>query len=402
MAYGDVGSVLDTVTINGGSRAEEPAMLHVAGNIIAIAFEGADGDGWVKSFTIDPATQEITATGFSLEFDTTTAEEIEMLHVADDVYCVIHREAGGFGGLLEVKTFTIDQTTGEFSAVLDTATIITSDSKDPHAVRVGTTSGAIAFAVVFEDNNNDGRMRTFTIDESDGSITVNVDLWEFLNNSTIDMPRLFSVSGTTYVGTVGGTSTVMFTANITTAGDMTPESFLDSSSDIDFSNETDMLHVSEGSEIMVLVKEGGQIVTLALESDGTIGEAIATETLDTQVVSPSMAALGKGLFAVAYQGPGSDGWLKTFSVTASGAITMLGSREFNTSSCFKPRVILMPETSTLVVASHISGLTGQIKTMQVVLGQFWNLWIDDLNLRYFDETEEEEKHVKFEGEVKTF
>ena len=55
---------------------------------------------------------------------------------------------------------------------------------------------------------------------------------------------------------------------------------------------------------------------------------------------PDIAYMGADIYAIAYRGPNNDGWLKTVSIDAAGALTYTGnSLEFDPADCYEPSIV---------------------------------------------------------------
>lgn len=89
-----------------------------------------------------------------------------------------------------------------------------------------------------------------------------------------------------------------------------------------------------GREVMVTA--GGESGTL---SSGRFVGSLDKEPFDLEVgATPSLLALSEEVYAVAYQGVGDDGWIKTFELDQAGEITLLDELEFEKQYCASPNL----------------------------------------------------------------
>lgn len=88
------------------ASGQNPSIIHIGSGIVAIAYSGDDGDGWLKTFQI-AADGSITATRIDeFEFDDTYALQCQLLHIAGNVYAIVYEGYGGDGWLKTVDIQT--------------------------------------------------------------------------------------------------------------------------------------------------------------------------------------------------------------------------------------------------------------------------------------------------------
>jgi hypothetical protein len=123
--------------------------------------------------------------------------------------------------------------------------------------------------------------------------------------------------------------------------------------------------------------------TVSIAANGAIGNsAIDTLEFDTSDgYEPSIIYISGNVYAIAYRGPGSDGFLKTVSIAADGQIanSVIDTLEFDTSNGYEPDIInLVGEI--YAIAYRGSGNNGLIKTVSVTANGFIdNSIIDSLS-----------------------
>jgi len=109
MAEGDIGSVQGSLEFD-PTQGEGPSIVHVSGNVSAIAYAGPDLDGWIKTVTISADGATIALAGGSLEFDATDCADPRLIHIGGAVYAIAY-EAYGYDGTVVTITISADGAT---------------------------------------------------------------------------------------------------------------------------------------------------------------------------------------------------------------------------------------------------------------------------------------------------
>jgi hypothetical protein len=133
-----------------GANGGTPNIIHINGNMYAIAYEDSSGDGQIKTLTIAD-TGTITKSWIdTLEFDTADAGYQSLFHVASNVYGVSYQgtDADGF-----LCTMTIDNDGTISNSKIDSLEFDTFD--DVWYAPVIPVSGDY-FLIVYESTGNDG------------------------------------------------------------------------------------------------------------------------------------------------------------------------------------------------------------------------------------------------------
>ncbi len=107
----------------------------------------------------------------------------------------------------------------------------------------------------------------------------------------------------------------------------------------------DVVHVSD--DIYAIVYSGagndGYIATVEIDDNGAITDAVVDryEYNTAQGTYPCIKHVAGDIYAVAYTGPGSDGFVATFEISASGVITtpFVDQFEYNPSQGVMPKLI---------------------------------------------------------------
>lgn len=292
------------------NRGLTPDIIHINGDIYAMAYEGPNGDGWLSAMNINSAGTIVHTWNF-LEFETSQGEQTKIIHVTGDVYAIVYRGRTGGSNDGWIDTVTI-QPSGAMWGPMDRYEFDTSEGEEASIVNV---SGDV-FAIAYSGPGNDGWVKTVTIDGS---------------------------------GNISGTG---------------------QSLEFDGTNGREPVIVSVGGDIFAIAYRGpnddGWIKTVSIDAAGTITGPVASLEFDTVYCEdPDLIHLTGDIFAVAYEGPDIDGWIQTLTIDSAGLITATGSSlEFDTNTGTEPSLVKISD-SLMAVAYSGPGQDGFIKTISV-------------------------------------
>ena len=246
--------VLDKVEFD-PERCSYPDILHVSGEVFAIAYEGPDGHGFIKTITVrgDGQIDELPLDSF--EFETDAASNCRFTHVSGEMYAIAFRGPGDCG---VIKTITIHDDGQIEHTVIDSLEF---DARCflPDMVHI---SGE-AYALAYQGSGDHGFIKTATV-HNDGQIENSaIDSFEFEGEAVADC-RLIHISGEVYAVAFRGTN------------------------------------------------DDGFIKTLTIHDDGQIEHAVI-DTLEFDMIrcfSPRMAHIAQRTYALAYRGQ-DHGLIKT-------------------------------------------------------------------------------------------
>ncbi len=129
-----------------------------------------------------------------------------------------------------------------------------------------------------------------------------------------------------------------------------------------------------GGTVWLVIYQGdtnpGRMMTLNINSDGTFGTTIDTERFETGIGAfPDLVHVSGDVFAIAYTGPDSDGWLKTWQIQSNGTIAaaMIDSLEFDGVYCASPAMRLISGDVFAIAYQGDAAVTGRgyIKTVDI-------------------------------------
>jgi len=206
--------VVDTLEFD-SLAGKTPHMVHVSGNVYAIAYAGNVDVGILKTVEIATDGQITDTVVDTLEFDSLKGITPHMAHISGDVYAIAY--AGNVDvGILKTVEIAID---GQITdTVIDTLEFDILKGITPHMVHIAGDVYAIAYA----GDGDDGFLKTVEI-AADGLITDTViDTLEFdtLQGKT---PGIIRTSGDIYAVAYAGDGDVgiLKTVEIATGGQIT-------------------------------------------------------------------------------------------------------------------------------------------------------------------------------------
>ncbi len=245
-----------------------PDIIHVSGNIYAIAYQGAEYDGYLKTVSIAANGQITDSVIDTLEFDGSDGQMPDIVHVSGDIYAIAYTRDGYYTDPGYVRTVTIASDGQIGGSYIDSFNFDASVGWEPDIFHI---SGNI-FAVAYRGYNDDGFVATLSI-TPDGQIgDSGIDYLEF-DGSDGRMPNVIAVTDTIYA-----------------------------------------IAYQRGIQ--------GYLRTVAIAPSGQITDSIIdTLVFDgTQGLAPSIAQVYNDVYAIAYQGPDNDGFLRTMTIAGDGQI----------------------------------------------------------------------------------
>jgi len=357
VAIGDLIKLIASLRFD-SSAARHPTILHISGNVYAIAYQGPGTDGWLKTVSIsdDGVTLSIIS---SFEFDTSSGQRPDMIHVSGDVYAIAYRGAWDHPGYL--KTVGI-QSNGTITGTIDSFTFEDSMGQCEYPTIAYVTGDVYAIAYLGPDS--DGWLKTVGI-QSNGTITGTIDSFEF-DNRNCTHPDIICRSLGTFAIAYCGLSYHGWLKTVRIQDDGTITGTIDSLEfDTGFSIRHHIIHTS--GNVHAIAYEGpgsdGWLKTVGIQSNGTITGTIDSLEFDTALcTNPDIIHVVDGVYSIAYQGPGDDGWLKTVGIQSNGTITgTIGSFEFDTGDGRGPGTIHIAND----VCAIAYGNSGWLKTVQI-------------------------------------
>jgi hypothetical protein len=303
-------------------RGFYPELLRVAGDVFAIAYTGAGSDGWLVTVEIDEDGRIGDAPLDSYEFDSSSGLQPDIVHVSGDIYAVAYTGQGSDGWLATLEIGVDGSIVGD---AIDAFEFNASAAVGPRVVRV---SGDV-YAIAYSGQGSDGWLSTVRIG-SDGVIGPStIDDMEFDPGEGTE-PDVVHVAGDVYAIAYRGHGGAGRVVTVQVASDGTIGAGTLASMEFDASptQTPDMFHLAR--DVYTVAYGGpdadGWLVTLRVENDGTIGAVVDRLEYDpVDGVEPCVFRVSGDLYAVAYAGADYDGFLSTFEILTERGIVKTGA-----------------------------------------------------------------------------
>ncbi|GAI70767.1 unnamed protein product, partial [marine sediment metagenome] len=337
-----------------------PKIIHVAGTTYAIAYQGYETDGYLVTIPIQND-GTIGAVIDSLEFDTANGVAPWIIHIAGNVYAIAYVGPSSNGTL---KTLPIAND-GTIGAVIDTFTF------DPGATIIEPVIVHIAgnvYAIFYGGPDNDGWLKTVTIND-DGTIGGEIDSLEFDTAYGVYSDPI-RIAGNVWA--IAYTADALFGPGRIKTFTIADNGTIASIASYDYeSNQTgppDIFHISGNVYGIAYGGPGydGWLKTVTINDDGSIGTVISFLEFDTTYgKNPWVIPIGANVWAIAYDGPDGDGWLRTIKIENGGTITgEVDSLEYDPSMGMYQSMVHV-SGDTYAIAYFGPGNDGWLKTVEI-------------------------------------
>jgi hypothetical protein len=313
-ANGDIGnSVIDTLTFD-TSACYKPCIIHVSGIYYAIAYRGPSNRGYLKTVTIASNGDIGNSVIDTLTFDSSACYEPSIIYVSGIYYAIAYRGSSNRGYL---KTVTIASNGDIGNSVIDTLTFDTSACYEPCIINVS----GIYFAIAYRGASNRGYLKTVTI-ATNGDIGNSVIDTLTFDTSASYTPSIINLSGIYFAIAYRGASNrgYLKTVTIATNGDI-GNSVVDNFQFDSYCYEPCIINVS--NDVYVIAYRGtsnrGYLKTISIDASGDIASPVLdTMQFDSSCYEPVIINTSGNIYAIAYRGPSSDGFVKTVEIAKSG------------------------------------------------------------------------------------
>jgi hypothetical protein len=364
MPEGDIGAVIDTLVFESG-QGTQTSFVQVAASVFAVAYRGPADDGFVKTFGIDVSGNIGAAEIDFLEFETSDISDPDIIHVTGNIYAIALTDSTNRGKL---KTLSIDSSGNIGAAFIDVFVFNATQCTNPRILNV--YSGV--YAIVYGGQLDDGFLTTLSIDAAGNISAAIIETFEF-DASTGLQPDICHVSGTCFAIAYRGVDNDGFVCTISIANDGDIAAAITDILEFDASDcyTPRIIHIS--GDVFAVVYQGsgghGTVTTFNIDSSGNIGAA-AIDTFEfnsTLGHFPFILPVSGNVFAVVYQGPGSDGIIATFTIDGAGNIgaAVIDSLIFDSANGAYPEIIHI-SGNVYAVAYSGSASAGTVKTLDVV------------------------------------
>jgi len=340
-----------------------PVAVNVSGDIYAIAYSGVGNDGFISTVEIN-SSGEITSPAIdTLEFDTVNGLYPSLVQVDSDTYAIAYTGIGSDGWLATVE---IDASGNIASAVTDKLEFDTSNGLSAWLIAIDSDTLAIAYRGV----DNDGFLSTVEVDSSGNLPSTVTDTLEFDVSNGIE-PVVIAIDSDTLAIAYRGVDNDGFlsTVEVDSSGNL-PSTVTDTL-EFDTVIAVNPEPVLVDSDTLAIAYAGpgndGFIATVDVDSSGNIASA-ATDLFEydtTQGLAPSFRQVDDDVFAVAYRGVDDDGYLSLIEIDDGGGIgaAVGDTLEYDTANGLDP-FLLEIDTQVYAIAYRGPDLDGWIASVQ--------------------------------------
>ena len=280
----------------------------------AIAHQGQGQDGWIETFTVSADGTSITEVA-RLEYDENKSKWSSLVQVDSDTYALAYGNNNG----AQICALTIS---ADGSTITLAQTLLHDSGASQEVKNSIVKVDSDTYALAFRGTNSDGFITTFTI-SADGSTITEVASLEH-DTDTGKYNSLIQVDSDTYALAYSGSGDDGYITTFTITSDgatITEVASLEHDTD----NGTWNSLVQVDSDTYALTYAGtdndGYITTFTISADGsTITEVASFEHDAGNGEGNSIVQLDADTYVLGYEGPGSDGYIKTFTIQSDGSM----------------------------------------------------------------------------------
>lgn len=334
---GDIANaVIDSLTFD-SSTCYLPSMIMVSNNICAVAYLGKSNKCYLETLSIAASGDIGNSVIDTLTFSNQSSEP-DIVHVTGDVYAIAYRGNSDRGYLI---TVTISASGDIGNSVIDSLQF-DSTGYEPAIIQVSGTT----YAIAFRGYSTIGYLKTVSIAAS-GVIGTSVINTMTFDATTCYTPSIIQVSGNTYAIAYCGPSNQGYlkTMSISASGVIGSPVINTLIFDTSACNEPDIVNVS-GSTYAIAYRQSanqGCLKTISISTSGIIGSsAIDTFIFDPSACyEPNIVYVSGNVYAIAYRGSSNHGYLKTMSIASNGDIgaSVIDTLQFDASTCYEPAIV---------------------------------------------------------------
>jgi hypothetical protein len=283
-------------------------------------YSGPDWDGFIKTVEIDSYGNITSNVKDYLEFDTNYGVRPEIVHVFSTIYAIAYRgpDNDGFLTTIDIKA---NGSIGD--SVIKSFEFENSHCVTPHFIHINND----AYAIAYRGPGDDGFIKTIKI-ANDGQIsdliivTASTTSKLEFDTSHCTFPKINHIENDVYAICYSGYS------------------------------------------------EDGWIKTVRIFGDGRISTSIIDSyEFETSYAYPTdVIEVDTDIYAIAYRGPGYDGYIKTIRIGPAGDIIdwVDDTLEFETSDTFEPDIIHINNSIFAIAYGKDDGLyDGYVKTIKI-------------------------------------
>ena len=359
-----------------GSNARFNSMLHIANDIYAIAYEGANNKATITTIKITNA-GSVTNSSFvaTEEHDDNDGEYNQLVHLTGNKYVLFYNGAADDGFAKVFKITADGQTIEQLSSANEFAV-----SFYEHGSALKMTDSTLVLA--YSGANYDGVLKTFTVAADGSSIVVNDNVNG--NNNFLEHDNqhgtensLIRADEDTYILSYSGYGDDGRIATFTIPPDGSSitevASALFSDNGISWDNSLVQVdhdtYVNAGYSYNTSGDNGtyGVLETFTIPQDGSAITSVAAHKFTAINLGryTKLLKLNANEYILAYRGEGNDGFLEMYTISSNGqTITKKWQNKFDTDDSQDPDIVRLDKNTVAVVYTG-SGSDGFIQTFDI-------------------------------------
>lgn len=299
---GNFGAIIDTFLYDTGpvppsqGGGTMPDIIHIEGNVYAIAFQGVGGDGYLRTITIEDNGQIGTTVIDSLEFDLFICRAPKIRHISGNVYAIAYRGGVGDTGFL----ITVSISEGVIGAIIDTFNFNAGDT----ILDILHISGGV-HAIVHSNAALAGVITTVNINPTGQIDAVALDAAVFDAVQGRE-PTIFHIFDGVYAIAYRGVDDDGFLITIPITDTGLIGAIIDTFEFEPLATATlypEVCQVSTGVYAIVFrvdVATGGRLITISIDNVGNIGAIIDSLVLGANQSTLTIIYAASGIYAISY------------------------------------------------------------------------------------------------------
>lgn len=364
---GDIAkSVLDTLIIEDSAHGALPSVLHIRGNVYAVAYAatpplGAERPGRIKTFSVD-SEGNFGGVLAELEFDaaSTTGMYLQLIRISGTTYAIAHNASAPPRNVGKIRTLTISDDGLTISAIDSWGPEIQGDSAKSMIAHVAGTVYAFCYSRAVAPGGE--KLITLNI-ANNGTITKSaIDYFDFGAVTGGNVFFFKRVVGNYFLMCGDWPSGIARTVEISDAGSIA-DAVVDLYGFAGVISWVSIIELSPGYYCAVyqgVPGGGGNMVTFSVDASGDISTEIQRENYDPNGFDPMVTTVGDRMRAIVFRGVGqTDGTIYTYDIDNEGIITMpyQDAWTFDTSWAACPYLIQISGPIWMIVYKHVSAPT---------------------------------------------
>ena len=325
----------------------------------AIAHQGQGQDGWIETFTVSADGTSITEVA-RLEYDENKSKWSSLVQVDSDTYALAY--GNNNGAQICALTISADGST------ITLAQTLLHDSNASQEVKNSIVQvDSDTYALAYVGSGSDGFITTFTI-SADGSTITEVASLEH-DTQDGDWNSLVQVDSDTYALAYSGSGNDGYITTFTITSDgATITEVASLEHDTDTGKYNSLIQVDSDTYALAYSGSGddGYITTFTISSDGATITEVASQEHDTDNGTwNSLVQVDSDTYALTYAGTDNDGYITTFNISADGSTnTEVASFEHDAGNG-EGNSIVQLDADTYVLGYEGPGSDGYIKTFTI-------------------------------------